>query len=686
MTAIENATGGETNGAQGIIVHNTNSITAIPASQTDREHEFLDAMKAAGCAPASGVPIADNALHRFNVLGQRAGSKNGAYMLEYADDGFAFGWFQNWKSSADVIPWHSGGDVSLTDTQRGLIAARRDAQRAAQDRLREDRRAEAQITAKDVWEKAKKEGHSKYLDRKKISRNGARFSGNTLIVPVKKDGQIYSLQFIQADGTKRFLSGGKVKGCYHTIGSASDSNDKWIVCEGFATGASIREATGLPVAVAFNAGNLQAVAEKIRTKWETCEIIIAGDTDASGVGKAKADAAATAVKGQAIYPHSGDWNDVHVNDGLDAVKAAIGAEAGSLTFSVADLQDKVAPDRKWIVEDMIPDRQVTLFTGDGGTGKSLIAMQLATAVALRGNRPLQTWLGRPVINGSALYFGAEDEQDEMHRRLEGIVAAERCSFNALSQLRICSLAGEDALLAVEGAAHAPLTASPLYNKIERELKKFSPKVVVLDTLADMYPANENDRAKVRQFVGMLKSLAITYDCAVVLLAHPSKSGMESGRGDSGSTAWNGSVRSRLYLTHEKDSDGQIDPNGRILTNMKNNYGPLGASTKLFWDNGVFSARVGDTPLDKKAETQKAERVFMSLMRKFAEQGRDLNSSSGSNYAPRQFAEDPNSEHITKAMFKRAMNNLFGQGKIINIEGKRSKQLVEVRCEEHLPST
>ncbi|MEP3675383.1 AAA family ATPase [Sulfitobacter sp.] len=683
MENEKNATGGQTNDAQKVIFSNLEYINPTPASQNDRELEFLDAMKAAGCAPQGKHPIADNLLHRFDIVGDHKGSNNGAYMLDYASDGFAFGWFQNWKSGDTVTAWHSGAGATLTDPQREILAERREYQRATQDRAREERQAEAKTKAQSIWDNAEKAGHCAYLDRKKIDIHCARFSNGDLIIPIKVGGNIASLQFIKADGSKRFLSGGRVAGGYCDLSTKDDNFSKWVVCEGFATGASIRQATGLPVAIAFSAGNLKAVAEKIRNKWPICEIIIAGDADAHGVGKLKGDEAAAAVAGIAIYPQSGDWNDVHTREGLGGVKAALNAETPSLTVSVADFEGTVAPDRKWIVEDMIPDRQVTLFTGDGGTGKSLIAMQLATAVALREEKPLQTWLGRPIMNGSALYFGAEDEQDEMHRRLEDIVAAEKCSFNDLSQLRICSLAGEDALLAVEGAAAAPLSASPLYDKITRELLRFSPKVVVLDTLADMYPANENDRAKVRQFIGMLKSLAITYDCAVVLLAHPSKSGMETGRGDSGSTAWNGSVRSRLYLTHEKDSDGHIDPNGRILTNMKNNYGPLGASTKLFWDNGVFSARAGETPLDKKAETQKAERVFMALIRKFAEQGRDLNSSSGSNYAPRQFAEDPSSEDITKAMFKRAMNNLFAQGKIKNIEGKRSKQLVEVRCEEHL---
>ncbi|WP_458790949.1 AAA family ATPase [Yoonia sp. MH D7] len=350
----------------------------------------------------------------------------------------------------------------------------------------------------------------------------------------------------------------------------------------------------------------------------------------------------------------------------------------NLTISAASFEGTTAPDRKWIVQEMIPDRQVTLFTGDGGTGKSLVAMQLSVAVVLRQKRPLQTWLNRPVIEGSVIYLGAEDEQEEMQRRLEDIIGKEKCDFLDLSDLHIKSLAGEDALLATEASVHAPLSPSPLYLMTEREIQRVRPKLVVLDTLADMYPANENDRAKVRQFVGMLKFLAITYDCAIVLLAHPSKSGMETGRGDSGSTAWNGSVRSRLYLTHKKDSSGLADPNGRILTNMKNNYGRLGASNELFWDDGVFTAKAAETAMDRKATTAKAERVFMDLLRLFTEQGRNLNASAGANYAPSQFAAHPKGEGITKPMFKTAMNKLFDDGKIVNEENGRRNDIVMVQ--------
>ena len=78
----------------------------------------------------------------------------------------------------------------------------------------------------------------------------------------------------------------------------------------------------------------------------------------------------------------------------------------------------------------------------------------------------------------------------------------------------------------------------------------------------MYPANENDRAKVRQFVGILRGLALRQRCAVMLLGHPSLTGLNTGTGTSGSTAWNNSVRSRLYLERIVRDGYEPDPDKR----------------------------------------------------------------------------------------------------------------------------
>lgn len=93
-------------------------------------------------------------------------------------------------------------------------------------------------------------------------------------------------------------------------------------------------------------------------------------------------------------------------------------ERRSRFYSAATLKDKPTKDREWLVEGLIPKKTVTLFSGDGGTGKSLLALQLAVAVA--GNAP---WLNRGVGSGPVIYMSAEDDDEELHRRLADISRA-----------------------------------------------------------------------------------------------------------------------------------------------------------------------------------------------------------------------------------------------------------------------
>lgn len=108
--------------------------------------------------------------------------------------------------------------------------------------------------------------------------------------------------------------------------------------------------------------------------------------------------------------------------------------------------------------DLIPARTVTLLYGDGGTGKSLLALQLAVTVALG-----QSWIGLPVKAGKALFPSTEDEADELHRRLADIVRNEGARLSDLRNLTIRSLAGEDAMLARLAGTTGPLVASDLHS-------------------------------------------------------------------------------------------------------------------------------------------------------------------------------------------------------------------------------
>ncbi|WP_417709776.1 AAA family ATPase [Roseibium aggregatum] len=344
-------------------------------------------------------------------------------------------------------------------------------------------------------------------------------------------------------------------------------------------------------------------------------------------------------------------------------------ERTSKFYSAAALKDKPVPIRPWLANNLIPLRQVTLLSGDGGTGKSLAALHLAVKVAAG----LKNWLGNDIRGGRVIFLSAEDDEDELHRRLADIVRAEGIGFEALEGLTLRSLAGEDALLAIE--TKIALMESELFKELDARANEESPVLIVLDTLADVYPANENDRAKVRQFVGILRGLALKRNCAVLLLGHPSLTGLSTGSGSSGSTAWNNSVRSRLYLSRVIVNNYEPDPDVRILSTKKANYGRTGATYHLRWQEGVFVSEDLNKGMDEIAQGATAERVFLKLLAKYEAQGRRVNASGGTTYAPKVFAEHPDNEGVTKRAFATAMNKLLSDGFItVQHEGPPSRRV------------
>jgi len=338
-------------------------------------------------------------------------------------------------------------------------------------------------------------------------------------------------------------------------------------------------------------------------------------------------------------------------------------------FAASDLDGLPVPDRQWLVADLIPSGTVTLLGGDGGTGKSLLALQLAAAVA-HGGFP---WLGRHVYSGNVVFISAEDDQDELHRRIADVALSAGIGLADLGNLKLRSLAGEDALLSTL-EPDGSLSATDLFNAIDGYVTTTKPSLIVLDTLADLFPGNENDRAQARQFIGLLRGLAIRHQCAVLLLSHPSLSGMGSGTGTSGSTGWNNSVRSRLYLERVAQEGYEANPDARVLRTMKANYGRTGGEISMTWQQGVFVADAVETGLNRVCASMKSERVFVKLLRQTLDQGRRVNHAGGPTYAPKVFAAHPDSEGITKRAFTQAMEHLLTAKKIvIGEDGPPSKR-------------
>jgi RecA-family ATPase len=327
------------------------------------------------------------------------------------------------------------------------------------------------------------------------------------------------------------------------------------------------------------------------------------------------------------------------------------------------------PARRWIVPEWFPCGHATLNYGDGGVGKTLLAQQLMTSCATA--RP---WCGLEVEQCRVFGFFCEDDADELHRRQVSICEAYGLSLADLGDMRWISGVGEDNLLVTfDQQGRLQLTAR--YAEILKGAKDFGAKMVVIDTAADTFGGNENDRSQVRQFIGTaLNRLAQEIGGAVLLNAHPSRSGMSAtGDMDGGSTGWSNSARSRWSLSRPKGEDGEpADTDERLLTRRKANYASIGDTIKLRWQNGVLVPAYAPVGLSAMAERSRAEEVFLVLLARCAEQGIYVHHTNTSTlYAPKTFSKRPDRNGLTLKEFDAAMNRLFAS-KAIRVESYKDK--------------
>ncbi len=284
--------------------------------------EFIEAMNQKGIL-FQGELLGDGQIHRFSTTVHK--NKKDCWYVNYGMAG-AFG---DWSRGIHEVWTMKKSDTFSSNDEDLMQRQQREVRRVIEeDRLK--RAVETASYASGKWEEFSETGSSPYLERKKVKPLGVRFMDQVIWIPLRDiQGKLWSLQYIDPNGNKRFLLEGRKKGCFHTLGSFEEGKTIYVV-EGYATGASIHMALGDPVVVAFDAVNIHPVVEDLINAYPHNPIVIAGDDDQwkeQNMGRKYAEEASKKLGCSVVFPHfkntstkPTDFNDLHVLEGLEVIK------------------------------------------------------------------------------------------------------------------------------------------------------------------------------------------------------------------------------------------------------------------------------------------------------------------------------------------------------------------------------
>jgi len=396
--------------------------------------EFIEFIQSHGFEPPKNIPIGQ--FIRFSTNNNKSDKAGWCYLFPDECGGILGDWRTNesytWQANK---PW-------TDEEKKSFHASVRLAKIAHQDSIVSNHKDSAKM-AQQIWQESQSAIHHPYLTKKQIKPSGLKLdSDGRLIAPLFDiNGNIQSLQFIDDNGTKRFLTGGKKKGGFFPMGDAD--GEQIFICEGIATGASIYEACGSHTIVAFDSGNLPHVAQIIRQKYPHHEIVIAGDDDFKNkinTGKVSAINTANLINAKVIFPkfsdprsdNQTDFNDMAISEGVFVVGVHLSDikhikplepkkfDMGQFSLNgQSQVMLEQMLDDKYILGKMAILGQFVVFYAAPNVGKTLLVMHLLIKALENGD-----------VNGSDIfYINADDHYKGLVSKLQ---LAEEYGFQMLA--------------------------------------------------------------------------------------------------------------------------------------------------------------------------------------------------------------------------------------------------------------
>lgn len=485
-----------------------------------------DAIMRAGLEPPE-VILFDGQIHRFSTNGKK-GDDAGWYV--FYDEGVPAGRFGCWR---DMVEVSFKADIGreLTPAENMAITRRISDAKKLREQEQKRKHQRAADTVEQIWSNAgtATQDHP-YLQRKQIDPHGVRITGDgRLMVPMfNAIGDLISLQYINTDGDKKYHSGGEVKGArWHIRGS----DEVVYIAEGFATAASIYEATGSTVYMAFSAGNLASVARSIRESLgDTQPITVVADNDISGTGQKSGREAADAIGAKLIIPPEiGDANDYVVSG--HSLHDLLEPKTDDWLIQADDFSKQPAP-IKWMIKHWVQEQALMMVHGPSGGGKTFMVLDWCLTMAA----DIGSWCGNRVKPGAVVYLAGEG-----HHGLRGRVAAWKHHHSAERLNMWLSKAGCD-LNTPDGYTRVIDSVSALPEK---------PSIIVVDTLHRFLDGDENSAQDTKSMLDACNALMAFFNCTVILVHHTGVSDEAQHRAR-GSSAWKGALDIEVSVIPEKD--------------------------------------------------------------------------------------------------------------------------------------